>query len=43
MTQDFGNPGAATFITGVVYQDLNGNSFYDIGEGRSNVRVDESG
>jgi uncharacterized protein YkwD len=43
VTQDFGNPGAATFVTGVVYQDLNQNNFYDIGEGRSGVRVDVSG
>ncbi|WP_425401031.1 CAP domain-containing protein [Aeoliella sp.] len=40
VTQDFGYPGEATFITGVVFEDLNGNNFYDIGEGRSGVRVD---
>ena len=43
VTQDFGNPGAATFVTGVVYQDANSNNFYDIGEGRSGVRIDVNG
>lgn len=43
VTQDFGNPGNATFVTGVVFDDLNGNSFYDIGEGVSGVRVDVDG
>lgn len=43
VTQDFGSPGDATFITGVVYEDLNNNNFYDIGEGRSGVRVDVEG
>jgi len=42
-TQDFGNPGSATFVTGVVYEDLNSNSFYDIGEGRPDVRIDVEG
>jgi len=42
-TQDFGNPGSATFVTGVVYEDLNSNSFYDLGEGRPGVRVDVEG
>lgn len=43
VTQDFGNPGNATFVTGVVYDDMNANGFYDIGEGRSGVRVDVDG
>lgn len=43
VTQDFGDPGNVTFVTGVVYQDLNANSFYDVGEGRSGVRVDVDG
>lgn len=43
VTQDFGDPGDVTFVTGVVYQDLNANNFYDIGEGRSGVRVDVAG
>jgi hypothetical protein len=44
VTQDFGRPdNAFAFITGVVYQDLNANNFYDIGEGRSGIRVDVAG
>jgi len=43
VTQDFGNPGDTTLITGVVFEDLDGNNFYDIGEGRSGVRVDVNG
>lgn len=43
VTQDFGDPGSVAFVTGVVYQDLNGNSFYDVGEGRSGVRIDVEG
>ena len=40
-TQDFarsdGTPGP--LLTGVVYEDLNGNDFYDVGEGVANVTV----
>jgi hypothetical protein len=43
VTQDFANPGDIRYITGVVYEDLNSNNFYDIGEGRSGVRVDVDG
>ena len=43
VTQDLGDPGSTAFITGVVYQDSNSNNFYDIGEGRSGVRVDVEG
>ncbi|WP_428306059.1 CAP domain-containing protein [Lacipirellula sp.] len=43
VTQDFGNAGPGSFITGVVYEDLNNNNFYDVGEGRSGVRVDVPG
>jgi uncharacterized protein YkwD len=43
VTQDFGDPGNAMFITGVVYEDLNANDFYDIGEGRPGVRIDVDG
>lgn len=43
VTQDFGDPGDVAFVTGVVYEDLNSNHFYDIGEGRSGVRVDVEG
>ncbi len=39
VTQNFGT-GGSTVITGVVYQDLNSNNFYDPGEGLSGVRVE---
>jgi uncharacterized protein YkwD len=40
VTQDFGTPSPAmTYITGVAYYDLNGNNFYDVGEGLSGVPV----
>lgn len=43
VTQNFGIAGDMTYITGVVYEDLNGNDFYDVGEGREGVRVDIDG
>ncbi|MEM9657616.1 MAG: CAP domain-containing protein, partial [Planctomycetota bacterium] len=43
VTQDFGDAGDVTFVTGVVYEDLNANRFYDLGEGRSGVRIDVEG
>ena len=43
VTQNFGDPGDVAFITGVVFEDLNGNQFYDAGEGREGVRVDAEG
>ena len=44
IVQNFGAQTSQTpFITGVVYQDTNGNGFYDPGEGIGNVRVDVAG
>jgi uncharacterized protein YkwD len=43
VTQDFGTPGDIRYVTGVVYEDLNSNNFYDVGEGRSGVRIDVNG
>jgi hypothetical protein len=44
VTQEFGTRhGATPLITGVAYFDLNGNNFYDIGEGVGGVRVSVSG
>ncbi len=43
VTQDLGNPGSVRYITGVVYEDLNSNNFYDIGEGRPGVRINVNG
>jgi hypothetical protein len=40
VTQDFGTqPGATPFITGVVFYDINGNQFYDLGEGIGGATV----
>jgi uncharacterized protein YkwD len=42
--QNFGRIANSTpFITGVVYQDTNGNGFYDPGEGIGGIRVDVPG
>ena len=44
VTQDFASTGAGTpFVTGVLYYDLNGNGFYDPGEGVGGVTVNVSG
>lgn len=44
VTQDFATqPSATPFITGVVYYDLNGNGFYDVGEGIGGVTVQVPG
>jgi hypothetical protein len=44
VTQDFGvQQNSTPMITGVAYYDLNGNNFYDIGEGIGGVRVTVSG
>ncbi len=44
VTQEFGTrQGSTPLITGVVYFDLNGNNFYDMGEGVGGVRVQAAG
>ena len=44
ITEDFGSqPGSGPFITGVAFYDLNGNEFYDVGEGLGGIAVDVSG
>jgi hypothetical protein len=44
IVQDYGTDTSDTpFVTGVVYQDKNGNNFYDPGEGVGGVRVDVQG
>ncbi|MCA9167825.1 MAG: sulfatase-like hydrolase/transferase [Planctomycetales bacterium] len=40
VTQDLGTAGAGSFATGVVFDDLDGDGFYDLGEGVGGVRVD---
>lgn len=44
IVQNFGTQTNSTpFITGVVYEDTNGNGFYDPGEGIGGIRVDVTG
>lgn len=44
IVEDFGTAtGSTPFVTGVVYNDANGNGFYDPGEGIGGVRVDVAG
>ncbi|HRK16985.1 MAG TPA: immunoglobulin domain-containing protein, partial [Prosthecobacter sp.] len=45
VTQDFGtgNPDNQAFVTGVAFYDLNGNSFYDPGEGVGGLTVNVAG
>jgi hypothetical protein len=44
ITQDFGTQvDTSPFLTGVVYNDANGNGFYDIGEGIAGVTITPSG
>lgn len=44
VTQNFGTSNAGTaFVTGVAYYDLNGNSFYDLGEGIGGLTVNVDG
>ncbi len=44
VTIDFGNRNdAGPLVTGVAYYDLNGNGFYDLGEGLGAIRVEVSG
>jgi SdrD B-like domain/Cysteine-rich secretory protein family len=44
IVQNFGaQTSQAPFITGAVYQDTNGNGFYDPGEGIGGIRVDLTG
>ncbi len=37
LTEVFGTSGSARFLTGVAYDDANGNKFYSMGEGRADV------
>lgn len=45
ITQDLGvgSPNNQAFVTGVAYYDLNGNSFYDLGEGIGGLTVNVNG
>lgn len=39
LTQDFARSGEKIFVTGVAINDINGNNFYDLGEGRGSIAV----
>ena len=43
ITQNFAKSGTAVFVTGVVYNDTDKNSFYSVGEAVANVKVTVSG
>ncbi len=44
VTEDLGaSPSSSPFITGVAYFDLNGNDFYDLGEGIGGIAVEVEG
>ncbi len=42
ITEDFGTTFTGPFLLGVVYNDMNGNNFYDLGEGVSGVTITTS-
>jgi hypothetical protein len=43
ITEDFGRPSTASqFLTGVTYNDNDGNKFYSIGEGRGGISISTS-
>jgi len=42
VTQDFGSTSVGPFLVGVVYNDADGDNFYDIGEGISGVTITPS-
>jgi uncharacterized protein (DUF2141 family) len=42
LTEDFGAAASGPFLLGVVYNDLNNNNFYDIGEGIAGVAITPS-
>ncbi|ARE39199.1 MSHA pilin protein MshA [Rhodovulum sp. P5] len=39
LTVDFARSGDGVFVTGVAYQDLDGDAFYTVGEGRSGIGI----
>lgn len=39
LTENFARSGSSYYLTGVVYNDANNNSFYDVGEGLSGVTI----
>lgn len=43
VAQDFAKSGAASFLTGVAFDDLDGDRFYDVGEGLGGVSITATG
>ena len=43
LTEDFASSGSSYFLSGVIYNDANGNQFYDVGEGLDGVTVTING
>jgi Ca2+-binding RTX toxin-like protein len=43
LTQDFAHRSTDIFVTGVAYNDKNGNNFYNMGEGQKGIRFSEVG
>ncbi len=43
LTENFARSGSDVFLTGVAYDDRNGNAFYGIGEGLAGIRVAANG
>jgi Ca2+-binding RTX toxin-like protein len=43
VTQDFARSGSKVYVTGVMYDDKDGNDFYSVGEGDSHIRVKTHG
>lgn len=43
LTENFGRTGTAVFVTGVTYNDRDGDQFYDVGEARSDLTVTAQG
>jgi hypothetical protein len=43
LTQSYAKSGAGFFLTGVAYQDINNNNFYDVGEALSDITLEIDG
>jgi len=43
LTQNFARSGSAVFVTGVIYDDTDGDGFYSIGEGRGGLGIAAGG
>ena len=43
LTENFARSGTNYFLTGVIYDDKNGNKFYDVGEGLDRVTISVNG